>query len=117
MGVASRHLETVRDSWDPADWSDLSTYGLYCLEALVRAALLKLGKEPSRNHWQKSREAETLHRDHGFPDISDLMGILNSARKANAYGDDEFDEGEHDAEDIATRVEEYYDHVRHFLDS
>ena len=56
-----------------------------------------------------------LHTDHGLPDISDLMSDLNSARKANAYGDDEFDEGEHDAEDVAIRIEEYFDSVSKFV--
>jgi len=97
--LAERHLGRVQNSWDPPDWSDLSTYGLYCLEALVRAAMLHINKQPSTNHWRKVQEAEMLHEDYGLPDISELMRELNSARKANAYGDDEFDEENHDAEE------------------
>ena len=74
------------------------------------------GKQPSTNHWEKAREAGMLHQDHDLPDISDLMKELNNARKANAYGDDEFDEEDADAEDTASSIEEYFDSVRSFLD-
>lgn len=115
MALAADHLKRVQSAWDPPDWSALSTYGLYCLEALVRAALLKFKYKPSTSHWQKAQEAEMLHGKHGLPDISDLMSQLNSARKASAYGDSEFDEEEYDAEDIATSIEEYFDNVRTLL--
>jgi hypothetical protein len=36
-------------------------------------------------------------------------------RKAIAYGDEEFDESEYDAEDIAHQVEDYYDKVSAFV--
>jgi hypothetical protein len=41
----------------------------------------------------------------GLPDISNLLRDLNDARKATAYGD--VDRPDLDAEDIASRIEEY----------
>ncbi|MGA2035946.1 MAG: hypothetical protein ABSG68_27165, partial [Thermoguttaceae bacterium] len=85
--VAQGHLKRVLEAWDPPDWSDLATYGLYCLEALVRAAALKAGETPIRAHWGKADQARNLSQRHGLPDIYDLLGALNVLRKAKAYGD------------------------------
>src|SRR5438128_6359616 len=101
LRIAQRHLGKVRDAQAEPDWSDLGTYGLYCLEALVRAAALKSGETPIRTHWGKADQATNLHKKHGLPDITGLLQDLNQMRKAMAYGDEEFDESEYDAEDIA----------------
>lgn len=114
LELAESHLERVRDSWDPPDWSDLGTYGLYCLEALVRAAALRAGEPPIRTHWEKAGQARTLHERHNLPDIEDLLNDLNTIRKAEAYGDIEFDESDYDAEDMATRIEAYFNAVSAF---
>src|SRR6266568_8053353 len=82
LAIAKRHLERVQESWDPPDWSDLGTYGLYCLEALVRAASLKAGETPIRTHWGKAEQASNLHQRHHLPDIEDLLTDLNTIRKA-----------------------------------
>jgi hypothetical protein len=116
LAVAAKHLTRVQEAWDPPDWTDLSTYGLYCLEALVRVAQLKLGRTPSKNHWGKADEAEELHRTHGLPDIGDLMRQLNTARKVHAYGDAEFEDDDLDAEDIAASIEQYYKAVSMMLE-
>ncbi len=34
-------------AWLRPDWPDLTMYGLYCLEALIRAAVLKTGGKDS----------------------------------------------------------------------
>ena len=115
VGIAKQHLRRVQAAKDEPDWTDLGTYGLYCLEALVRAAALKSNETPIRTHWGKADQAENLARKHGLPDISQLLSTLNIARKANAYGDEEFDESDYDAEDIAVKVEEYYDKVNAFV--
>jgi hypothetical protein len=111
LKIAEEHLRRVIDARAEPDWSDLGTYGLYCLEAMVRSAVLKTGGNPSRKHWEKAKEAKNLHKKHGLPDISDLLGDLNHMRKAKAYGDEEFDESDYDAEEIARRIEEYYEKV------
>ncbi len=115
--IAERHLERVQSAKDEPDWSDLGTYGLYCLEALVRAAALKSKETPIRTHWGKADQAKNLAQKHGIPDISNLLSTLNIARKANAYGDEDFDESDYDAEDVALKIEEYYDSVKTFVDS
>ncbi len=112
--VAAEHLKRVQAAKDPPDWSDLGTYGLYCLEALVRAAALKAGETPIRTHWGKADQARNLHQRHGLPDIEDLLNALNVLRKATAYGDMEFDESDYDAEDVSTRIEEYFNKVSKF---
>jgi HEPN domain len=114
LEVAKAHLERVRASWESPDWSDLGTYGLYCLEALVRAASLKAGETPIRTHWGKADQAKNLHERHGLPDIEDLLTDLNGLRKAIAYGDMEFDESDYDAEQIAATIEEYFNQVSEF---
>ena len=115
LGIAKLHLPRVQDAWDPPDWSDLGTYGLYCLEALVRAAALKSGETPIRTHWGKVDQARNLSKKHNLPDIEDLLRDLNVIRKANAYGDEDFDESEYDAEDIARQTEHYFDEVSRFV--
>jgi hypothetical protein len=40
---------------------------------------------------------------------------LNVARKAKAYGDEEFDESDYDATDIARQIEEYFSKVSAFV--
>jgi len=113
--IAGRHLKRVQDAKDEPDWSDLGTYGLYCLEALVRAAALKSKETPIRTHWGKADQARNLAKKHKLPDISNLLSTLNVARKANAYGDEEFDESAYDADDIAAEIQEYYDKVKAFV--
>ena len=102
-------MERVLAAWDdPTDWSDLSLYGFYCLEASVVSAAIQMGLEPKRTHTRKAELARTL-QPHGLPDIDTLLSDLNMARKAAAYGDVDFPEL--DAEDVAARIEEYVDAV------
>ncbi len=113
--IARKHLRKVQDAWEEPDWDDLMTYGLYCLEACIRAAVLKHGGTPVRTHYGKVDQSIDLTDNHGFPDIKDLLKELNDGRKANAYGDDEFDEDEYDAEDIASRIETYFIATENFV--
>lgn len=117
LKVGQKHLERVQDAWNPPDWGILGTYGLYCLEALVRAAALKAGETPIRTHWGKADQAENLAKRHGLPDISELLSDLNALRKSDAYGDSEVDESDYDAEDIASDIEEYFNAVSKFCES
>ena len=118
LEIAGNHLQRVRiaaTEHDP-DWSDIGTYGLYCLEALVRAAALKDGETPIRTHWGKADQADNLSKKHNLPEIHDLLSDLNTIRKAEAYGDVDFDESDYDAEEIAARISEYFDKVRDFCE-
>jgi hypothetical protein len=114
LKVAEEHLKRVQSARDPPDWSDLGTYGLYCLEALVRAGALKAGETPIRTHWGKADQARNLSQHHHLPDIEDLLRELNVLRKAKAYGDEDFDESDYDAEDIATQIKDYFEKVSDF---
>lgn len=110
LALARRHLERVLEAWDdPTDWDDLSLYGFYCLEAAVEAAARKFGVATSRKHWEKVDVAAILRDQYGLPDVEQLLRDLNDARKATAYGDIEGPELE--AEEIATKIEEFVDAV------
>ena len=88
LDIAKKHLEKVLIAWDkPTDWSDLSIYGFYCLEAGVMAAAKHFGKEVPPNHKAKADAAEELSKEHGLKNIKELLVDLNEARKAAAYGD------------------------------
>lgn len=85
---AENHLCRARDAAPhPTDWYDLSIYGFYCLEAAVMAAATHARLQVPRTHPGKAAAAETLAQDHGLPNVSVLLPMLNSARKAAAYGD------------------------------
>lgn len=114
LALAERHLErVVAAAWEPTDWSDLSLYGFYCLEAAVMAAAAHAAIAVERNHWQKADVARQLHHDHGLPDIVDLLSDLNQARKGAAYGDVEIPKL--DPEDVAASIEGYVEAVRGFI--
>lgn len=93
LKLAARHLVKVQAARKAPDWTDLAIYGLYCLEALVRAAVLKTGGDAETTlHRRKAEQAKELSKSHGLPEIDVLMQLLNDARKAEAYDDEEFDE-------------------------
>ena len=66
-------------------------------------------------HYGKVDQSIDLANNHGFDDIKDLLTKLNDGRKANAYGDDEFDESEYDAKDIASKIESYFNGTENFV--
>ncbi|MGD0228928.1 MAG: hypothetical protein ABSC19_01050 [Syntrophorhabdales bacterium] len=114
LEIARGHLDKVQAAWDePTDWSDLSIYGFYCLEAAVEAAVLHFGLTTSKKHWEKADNALRLNKMCGLPDVSGLLRDLNDARKATAYGD--IQAPDLDAEDIATEIEEYVNAVAALL--
>ncbi len=116
LKYAKEHLERVQNAWDnPTDWSDLSIYGFYCLEAAVKAAILHYGLPTTRRHYRKAEIAKQIADQYNLPDISDLLIKLNAARKATAYGDVDFPE-ELDAQDTATKIEEYVDAVYRLIE-
>ena len=115
LRLARAHLERVqRASCERADWADLSSYGLYCLEACIVAAALHLGQPRPGSHFAKAETAETLNQDHGLPDIGVLLIDLNTMRKHQAYGDTPAPVGM-DSEDTAGMIETYVDLVQELL--
>lgn len=115
LELAKRHLKRVLAAWHTPDWDDLSLYGFYCVEAAVDAAALHTGMRTSKKHWEKVDLAKDLHKKHGLPDIGGLLGDLNDARKAAAYGDT--DSPELEAEDVAIQIENYVEAVTNLLKS
>jgi hypothetical protein len=110
LEMARRHLEKVRDAWlEPTDWSDLSLYGFYCLEAAVVAGTTHMGIPVQRTHPSKVAASQTLRANHGLPDITQLLVDLNIARKAAAYGD--LDMPDLNAEQLVVAIERYVDAV------
>jgi len=107
LQLSKEHLERVLEARDEPDWANLSMFGLYCLEAAVKAAALKVGIYPKKaSHAQKQDFAEQLAKQHGLPDISDLLADLNEIRKSEAYGDIE-NPPELDAADVSGEIEAY----------
>jgi hypothetical protein len=116
LEVATRHLARVQAWDDPTDWSDLTTYGFYCVEACVQAAASAAGlAADKKTHWDKQDLAETLSKDFQLPDVARLLGTLNKGRKATAYGDTDFEYEEYNAEDLASEIEQYHTAVTTFL--
>jgi hypothetical protein len=90
LALARQHLERVRKAWGaPTDLSDLTIYGMYAVEAAILAAATHLGHKVERTHWDKADYASKLASEHGLPDVSKLVALLNDGRKAVAYGDEE----------------------------
>ena len=113
--LALKHLARVEVAWlEPTDWTDLATYGFYCLEACVVAAVLHLGGQRPDNHRDKVDAARQLASTQGLPDVGDLLVDLNAMRKHEAYGDTEPPENL-DPEDVAISIDEFVESVRRLL--
>lgn len=110
LAMARQHLEKVRAAWDePTDWSDLAIYGFYCLEQAVMAAAAEHRLKGTKDHREKVRLANTLHKRHGLPDIAGLLTDLHDAQKYASYGD--ITPPPLDPEDVANEIEGYVEAV------
>jgi len=115
LGIARGHLDRVLTAWDtPTDWSDLTIYGFYCLEAAVVAAGKQFDWEIRKTHADKADAAQRLHDQHGVPDVSQLLVALNEARKATAYGDAQ--RPDLDPEEVASEIEEFVDSIERLIE-
>lgn len=79
------------------------------------AAADHVGMSVKHTHPAKAKAAQQLASAHGVPDISSLLGDLNEARKATAYGDTAFPDL--DADDLIREVEEYVEQIGELIDS
>lgn len=115
FSIAKQHLDRVLAAWDePVDWTDLTIYGFYCLEAAIVAAAMHIGLSFRRTHSEKAKVAEELAVSYDLPDLSDFLWNLNEARKAVAYGDAPLPDL--DAEDVVRKIEEYVEAVSALLE-
>lgn len=115
FSIAKQHLDRVLAAWDePVDWTDLTIYGFYCLEAAIVAAAMHTGLSFRRTHSEKAKVAEELAVSYDLPDLSDFLWNLNEARKAAAYGDAPLPDL--DAEYVARKIEDYVDAVSALLE-
>lgn len=113
---AKHHLRRVLEAWpDPTDWEDLTIYGFYCVEAAVMAAATHSGLTVPPSHPAKADAASRLAARHGLPDVSRLLAVLNTARKAAAYGDRSLPSL--NAEKLAREIEAYARAVEHWMHS
>ena len=111
---AQEHLKRVLVAReDPTDWADLTIYGFYCLESAVMAAATHTGIAVPPVHSAKAAAARGLAQKEGLPDVSALLGTLNTARKAVAYGDTLLPAL--DPDDLATAIEGYVQAVAELL--
>jgi hypothetical protein len=111
LALAMSHLDRAKAAAiDPVDWLELATFGFYALEAAVVAAALHVDYTVKRTHPGKVEASVWLSKNQGLPDVARLLVELNSARKAQAYGDTDFP-AHLDSEDVSQQIEEYVDAV------
>ncbi len=116
LELARGQLAKVQTSWfDPTDWSDLTIYGMHACENAAMAAADKVAIPWKKTHWHKVDVAIQLHKEHGLPDIADLLKELNELRKGFSYGELTV-RPSMSAEYIAGQVEEYVESVAKFLE-
>ncbi len=104
--LAREHLDrglagvSANDATEAVAWLFLS------LEAAIVSVADKHGLDTKRQHWRKADVAKELHARDVLPhDFSDILRLLNEARKVATYeGDDPELEGQ-SLEDIAADVE------------
>ncbi len=63
------------------DWTDLSTYGFYCLEAAAMAAVNHLKLKVQRTHPGKVQAAKLLVSKYKLPDASTLLAFFTRTRR------------------------------------
>ena len=115
LKLARQHLGRAQSAaWGDVDWTDLSTYGFYCLEAGVVAAATHVEMKLVRSHQGKADAARELAKKHKLPDVSELLGDLNTARKAYCYGG--IEAPEHlEPENLSELLETFVDAVDQLL--
>lgn len=111
LALACKHLAKVQVAWlDPVDWADLSLYAFFALENAVVAAATHVGVPWKATHPDKVEAARILHSQQSLPEIAELLKELNELRKSESYGDISPPRS-YSAEEIATAVENYVEHV------
>ncbi len=104
--LAREHLERALPAVTAADHTEAVTWLFAALEAAIVAVAERHGIDTKKQHWKKAEVAKQLHESEVLPhDFSDVLDILNEARKVAVYEGDEPDLGGQSLEDLAADVE------------
>ena len=108
---AQRHLKRASENSDDPD--EVFIWGFYALENAVVAAAIQAGAPFAKNHRSKATAARGVANKCNLPDVSNLLGDLNEARKGSAYGD--VDAPEIDPKEVLAQVGRYVKEVEELL--
>jgi hypothetical protein len=104
--LAREHLDRGLSGVTASDAAEAVAWLFLSLEAAIVSVAEKHGLDTQKQHWKKAEVAKELHTRGVLPhDYSDLLGLLNEARKAATYEGDEPDLEGQSLEDIAAEVE------------
>lgn len=104
--LAREHLNRALSAIADDDYTEAVTWLLASLEAAIVGIAEQQNLDTPRHHWKKVKVAEELHQGGHLPlDISDLLDLLNDARKEAIYEGEEPDLGDRSLQDIAREAE------------
>lgn len=89
LELARAQLENAQVAWfEPPNAAECVTNAFYAYENAVTAAMIAAGRKRSRRHPEKATIAKQLYDENKLKtDVSDLLEVLNDARKDVQYGE------------------------------
>lgn len=104
--LAREHLDRGLNGVASGDAAEAVAWLFLSLEAAIVSLADLHGLDTQKQHWKKAEVAAELHRQGTLPtDYSELLGLLNEARKAATYEGDDPDLEGRSLEEIAADVE------------
>lgn len=104
--LAREHLDRGQAGVSAEDTTEAVAWLFLSLEAAIVSVADKHGMDTKKQHWIKADVAKALHGNGVLPrDFSDLLRLLNEARKVATYEGDEPDLEDQSLEEIAADVE------------
>ncbi len=103
----------ARADSNTADEENVFIWSFWGLENAIMAAADHAAIEATKQHWAKGEAARKLARNHGLPDVCDLLRDLNDARKSVAYDDTEAPDL--DPLEVLASFKDYLERVTEFL--
>jgi hypothetical protein len=111
LKLARDHLARAEE--DPGDAKNVFVWSFWGLENAIKAAASHVGIEFVKQHWSAGKAARKLAKDHGLPDVEDLLADLNDGRKSAAYGDT--DEPDMEPDEVIKQFKDYVERVAAFI--
>lgn len=103
--LAREHLERALPAVTAANHTEAVTWLFAALEAAIVALAQRHGMITPRQHWKKAEAARELHNSGVLPqDFSELLDVLNEARKVAVYEGEEPDLGAQSLDELAVDV-------------